>query len=87
MLKLAQRRLLAPTQKLIFQCSQSTAAVSDNKKSSLVPETRSDPLEHYDYFGVNKLFTVKTLFDNRLHLGHSIRSLTPQMAPFVYGSR
>ena len=48
---------------------------------------QSDPLDHFDYFGVSKLFTVKTLFDSRMHLGHTVRSLQPHMAPFVFGTR
>jgi len=48
---------------------------------------KSNPLEHYDYFGVNQLFSVKHLFDNRMHLGHVASSLTQEMAPFVYGTR
>ena len=102
MLKLVQRSILSQStkslfqcpsvpQKLVFQCSSvqcssqaSSVAPSDDKSVDKSPDS---PLEHFDYFGVSKLFTVKTLFDNRMHLGHSIRSLTPQMAPFVYGSR
>ena len=52
-----------------------------------LPERTQDPLQHFDYFGVSKLFTVKTLFDNRMHLGHTQRSLTESMAPFVFGTR
>ena len=58
---------------------------------TLVPDlperTQLDPLQHFDYFGVSGLFTVKSLFDSRLHLGHTQRSLTAGMAPFVFGTR
>ena len=30
-----------------------------------------DPLKSRDYFGVYKLFTIKDLFDARVHLGHA----------------
>merc|ERR1712004_138936 len=37
--------------------------------------------------GVHNLFNVKMLFDARMHLGHTVRSLNPQMNKFVFGSR
>jgi len=49
--------------------------------------TAVDPLNSHDYFGVNSLFTVKNLFDHRVHLGHTVRSLEPAMKKFVYGTR
>ena len=60
---------------------------SESKPKVEVASDLSDPLKHYDYFGVTKLFTVKNLFDSRMHLGHTVRSLEPQMSPFVYGER
>jgi ribosomal protein S2 len=32
-------------------------------------------------------FRVSDLFRARVHLGHTPRSLTPQMRPFIYGTR
>jgi len=46
-----------------------------------------DPLKVRDYFGVHKLFTIKDLFESRVHLGHTPGCATPQMRPFIYGSR
>ena len=86
MLKLFQRSLTIQPQKLLFQCSSRASSVAASEKKNITL-SQNNPLEHYDYFGVNNLFTVKNLFDNRMHLGHTIRSLTPQMAPFVYGTR
>ena len=40
-----------------------------------------------DFFGVGKLFSVKDLFDARVHLGHTPRSVDPRMRTFLYGSR
>jgi len=50
---------------------------------------RNDPSssEHPDYFQVHQLFTVKDLFDARVHLGHKIGSMNPRMADFVFGTR
>lgn len=47
----------------------------------------SDSLKHPDYFGVNSLFTVRDLFDARVHYGHKDGSLNDKMKPFLYGSR
>jgi len=49
--------------------------------------TQQNPLDSRDYFGVHNLFNVKMLFDARMHLGHTVRSLNPQMNKFVFGSR
>ncbi|XP_057331460.1 28S ribosomal protein S2, mitochondrial isoform X2 [Microplitis mediator] len=46
-----------------------------------------DPLKHPDFFGVHQLFTVKDLFDARVHYGHKIGSLDDRMRPFIFGSR
>lgn len=57
---------------------------------SIFPETvpnRSNPLEHPDYFRVHNLFTVKDLFDARVHFGHKEGSLNEYMTPYLYGSR
>lgn len=46
-----------------------------------------DTLKYQDYFGVHNLFTVKDLFDARVHLGHKDTALNPRMKPFVFGTR
>lgn len=48
---------------------------------------RKEILTHKDYFGVNKLFTMKDLFEARVHYGHKVGSLDEKMLPFIYGSR
>ena len=52
-----------------------------------VSEIKASPFESRDYFEVNKLFTIKDLFNARVHLGHTVRSMTPQMRPFIFGTR
>jgi len=44
-------------------------------------------LRYQDYFGVHNLFTVKDLFDARVHLGHKHTALDEKMKQFVYGVR
>lgn len=46
-----------------------------------------DPLSHPDFFQVHNLFTVKDLFDARVHYGHKDGSLDERMLPYIYGSR
>ncbi|XP_076315664.1 mitochondrial ribosomal protein S2 [Tachypleus tridentatus] len=47
----------------------------------------TDPLKHPDFFEVHKLFTVKDLFDARVHLGHKEGTLDENMKSFIFGSR
>ncbi|KAG0710008.1 28S ribosomal protein S2, mitochondrial [Chionoecetes opilio] len=44
-------------------------------------------LKHPDYFKVAELFTVEDLFNNRVHMGHTVGSLNDLMRQFVFGSR
>ncbi|CAH0727064.1 unnamed protein product, partial [Brenthis ino] len=48
---------------------------------------QSNPLDHPDYFQVHNLFSVKDLFDSRVHFGHKEGSLNEFMIPYIYGSR
>ncbi|XP_028148406.1 28S ribosomal protein S2, mitochondrial [Diabrotica virgifera virgifera] len=63
------------------------------KQQQIVPEEnttkcmREEVLKHPDYFNVHNLFTVKDLFDARVHYGHKDGSLDERMLPYVYGSR
>lgn len=46
-----------------------------------------ETLQSPDFFQVHKLFTVKDLFDARVHLGHKVGSMHPKMTDFVFGTR
>lgn len=54
-----------------------------------VPQTenKENLLTNPDYFKVFNLFTVKDLFDARVHYGHKEGSLNEHMLPYIYGSR
>ena len=69
--------------------TESNPIVTDVKQHSdaSTSDANPNPLDVQDYLGVNKLFTTKDLFNARVHLGHSVRSLLPQMRPFIYGTR
>ncbi|KAB1280443.1 28S ribosomal protein S2; mitochondrial [Camelus dromedarius] len=47
----------------------------------------SEPLKHSDFFNVKELFSVRSLFDARVHLGHKAGCRHRFMEPFIFGSR
>ncbi|KAK6620761.1 hypothetical protein RUM43_011056 [Polyplax serrata] len=49
--------------------------------------SKLDILQHPDYFNVADMFTIKDLFDARVHLGHKKTSLNENMKPYLFGSR
>lgn len=65
----------------------STAAQPVTPVVSEEPAVKKNPLEHPDYFHVHNLFTVKDLFEARVHYGHKEGSLNDFMRPYLYGSR
>jgi len=46
-----------------------------------------DSLKYQDYFGVQRLFTVRDLFEARVHLGHKETAADPRMNQFIFGNR
>ncbi|XP_068105250.1 small ribosomal subunit protein uS2m [Hyperolius riggenbachi] len=47
----------------------------------------SEPLKHPDFFNVKELFSVQTLFDARVHLGHKRGCRHRLMEPYIFGHR
>ncbi|XP_015449644.2 28S ribosomal protein S2, mitochondrial, partial [Pteropus alecto] len=47
----------------------------------------SEPLKHSDFFSVKELFSVRSLFDARVHLGHKAGCRHRFMEPYIFGSR
>ncbi|XP_036863624.2 small ribosomal subunit protein uS2m [Manis javanica] len=47
----------------------------------------SEPLKHADFFNVKELFSVRSLFDARVHLGHKAGCRHRFMEPYIFGSR
>ncbi|XP_055695087.1 28S ribosomal protein S2, mitochondrial [Lutzomyia longipalpis] len=82
-----RRQLGSPT-----LCRSRTAIAEWPQNSNEVNAPKSkieivDPLTHPDYFNVHNLFTVRDLFNARVHYGHKIGSLDDRMKPYIYGSR
>ena len=48
---------------------------------------KPDPLLEDDFFGISKSFTVRQLFEARVHLGHKAGMWNPLMKKYIYGTR
>jgi hypothetical protein len=84
MLQMLPRRLLPPRLGLqLARLASSEAATADSPEPAPGLVSALSPLEVRDHFGVHGLFNVKMLFDSRMHLGHTVRSLHPQMNKWV----
>ena len=73
-----------------FMSSSSSSSLDFEVNDKINDKLNSDipnPLKHKDFFGVSKLFTVKELFQARVHLGHKKGTLNPHMTPYLFGSR
>ncbi|XP_063172311.1 small ribosomal subunit protein uS2m isoform X1 [Candoia aspera] len=46
-----------------------------------------EPLKHADFFNLQELFSVRDLFDARVHLGHKKSSRHRFMVPYLFGCR
>ncbi|PKK24278.1 mitochondrial ribosomal protein S2 [Columba livia] len=47
----------------------------------------TEPLSHPDFFNVKELFSLKDLFDARVHLGHKKGCRHRFMEPYIFGCR
>ncbi|KAH1179251.1 28S ribosomal protein S2, mitochondrial [Mauremys mutica] len=47
----------------------------------------TEPLRHPDFFNVKELFSLKELFDARVHLGHKKGCRHRFMEPYIFGCR
>ncbi|XP_074066825.1 small ribosomal subunit protein uS2m [Macrotis lagotis] len=47
----------------------------------------TEPLKHSDFFNIKELFSLKTLFDARVHLGHKKGCRHRFMEPYIFGTR
>ncbi|XP_064222102.1 small ribosomal subunit protein uS2m [Aotus nancymaae] len=55
--------------------------------SDLHDKILNEPLKHSDFFNVKELFSVRSLFDARVHLGHKAGCRHRFMEPYIFGSR
>lgn len=64
-----------------------TEAALLEKPPNLQETDNLNALEHEDFFNLKNSFTIKQLFDARVHYGHKEGTLDPKMKPFIFGSR
>ncbi|KAM9083014.1 small ribosomal subunit protein uS2m [Megaptera novaeangliae] len=64
-----------------------SAAREPERSSDLNERILSEPLKHFDFFNVKELFSVRSLFDARVHLGHKAGCRHRFMEPYIFGSR
>ncbi|XP_029168988.1 28S ribosomal protein S2, mitochondrial [Nylanderia fulva] len=69
------------------RCQLSTQTQSNVEEAENPVGKTLNPLIHPDFFQVHKLFTVKDLYDARVHYGHKDTSLNEHMETFIFGSR
>ncbi|XP_027792196.1 small ribosomal subunit protein uS2m [Marmota monax] len=62
-------------------------AASEPEDSETHRKILEEPLRHSDFFNVKELFSVKSLFDARVHLGHKAGCRHRFMEPYIFGSR
>lgn len=63
------------------------ASASIQKETAHLAEKDDPTLQVPDYFNLYNTFTVRDLFNARVHYGHKDGSLDDRMIPFIYGSR
>ncbi|KAG9354260.1 hypothetical protein JZ751_012384 [Albula glossodonta] len=69
-----------------------TAAVAqtdqvENDSTALGNKILTQPLNHPDYFRLSELFSLKDLFEARVHLGHKRGCRHRLMEPYLFGCR
>ncbi|XP_010600308.2 small ribosomal subunit protein uS2m isoform X1 [Loxodonta africana] len=56
-------------------------------RSDFNDEIINEPLKHSDFFNVKELFSVTSLFNARVHLGHKAGCRHRFMEPYIFGNR
>jgi len=67
--------------------SQQSDEIKPNDHDPVDIYTTKNVLEYPDFFGVHKLFTMKDLFNAKVHLGHHEGCWNPLMKQYLYGTR
>ncbi|KAM7094340.1 small ribosomal subunit protein uS2m [Molossus nigricans] len=63
------------------------AASQPEGPDDLQDRVLSEPLKHADFFNVKELFSVRSLFNARVHLGHKAGCRHRFMEPYIFGTR
>uniref|UniRef100_A0A5F8HAM2 Small ribosomal subunit protein uS2m n=2 Tax=Monodelphis domestica TaxID=13616 RepID=A0A5F8HAM2_MONDO len=61
--------------------------IFQQEDDNLQDKILSEPLKHSDFFNIRELFSLQTLFDARVHLGHKKGCRHRFMEPYIFGTR
>ncbi|XP_068694916.1 small ribosomal subunit protein uS2m-like [Montipora foliosa] len=67
--------------------SPNSAVITTREIDGVDIYTSENILEHPDFFEVHKFFTMKELFDAKVHLGHHEGCWNPLMKRYLFGTR
>ncbi|XP_034048741.1 28S ribosomal protein S2, mitochondrial [Thalassophryne amazonica] len=65
----------------------SATAITSPQSDSVTDKIINEPLESQDFFRVSELFSLKDLFNARVHLGHKKGCRHRLMEPYLFGCR
>ncbi|XP_053427312.1 28S ribosomal protein S2, mitochondrial [Nycticebus coucang] len=78
---------LAPPSSRTLGGAAAPAVREAEDRSEFTDKILNEPLKHSDFFQVKELFSVRSLFDARVHLGHKAGCRHRFMEPYIFGSR
>ncbi|XP_070811715.1 small ribosomal subunit protein uS2m [Pituophis catenifer annectens] len=64
-----------------------SVAAASQPEDDIEEKLLREPLKHADFFNLQELFSLKELFDARVHLGHKKSSRHRYMVPYLFGCR
>ncbi|XP_033094489.1 28S ribosomal protein S2, mitochondrial isoform X1 [Trachypithecus francoisi] len=83
----SRRTLGSAATPVIRESEDSTGNTGRPAESDFNDKILNEPLKHSDFFNVKELFSVRSLFDARVHLGHKAGCRHRFMEPYIFGSR
>ncbi|KAE8599832.1 hypothetical protein XENTR_v10017348 [Xenopus tropicalis] len=80
----------APYPEALGRCYGAAPAAQQHPEPSPADFTQKllvEPLKHPDFFNVKELFSLRELYDSRVHLGHKKGCRHRLMEPYLFGCR
>lgn len=71
----------------LFSSIECTDTAHHPSNINVVDISKPDPLLEDDFFDINKSFTIRQLFEARVHLGHKAGMWNPLMKKYIFGTR
>lgn len=88
--KLSHLGVMAQTSPPCLRLSSTLAVPATNPQDAsdaIQDKLLEEPLKHPDFFNVQELFSLRDLFDARVHLGHKKGCRHRFMEPYIFGCR